>query len=85
MRRLAVFFEEHADEAYSLDELWEWEFNSALPAGYRAVDRPLAERQYVYAIDKLVEAGVIIERHLGPTAYYSIGRVPLQQLLNNGS
>lgn len=44
---------------------------------------PLQQRRFLYALAKLVDHGVLQERHLAPDYYYSLGRVRLNEVLKS--
>ena len=97
MRKIASFLEQHKDEAYNLEELWQEEFGSASlpsvaafhavypyePHLYRDESVPLEQRRFIYALNKLLDHGVVQQREVSDVLYYSIGTVRLTQLLKS--
>ena len=44
---------------------------------------PLEQRRFVYALEKLIDHGVVQERVVGGTRYYAIGTVRITQVLKS--
>ena len=88
MRKIAAFLQVHGDEAYTAIELGE-ALGLDMSQSFEGLDDlqrpslPDVTRKFLHALMTLREHGVVVERDVAGSDYYSTGVVRLTQLLKS--